>query len=358
MSVAAAEALLEECLYEPHRLPQAMEMAGGLLGYDYCCLVAANLDHATFIASDEQKAGVAAYFAGGWSETDYRARTEQRHPLNKLYLDHKAVSAEERLASQVYNEFYRPHRMAHYAGIRFNFNGEEWFFSASRAEEKGEFSASEGRKFLRLANSAMHAASLAGRLQQQRASGILEGLVASDRAAVILNHDGRVASVTPAAERLFDNSFRIRNGVLWSANSGDATRLAGLALAARRRDGHQFDRHTVVLGQGRQRPVLIRASRVAGVGLDQMPGGRMLLVLSDLAGGDPVEPGELGDLFGLSGAEAEIAALIAEGVEINDIAERREVVVETVRAQVKSIFRKMDINRQSDLVRILARLKP
>lgn len=358
MSVAAAQALLKECLYQPQRLPQAMEDAGRLLGYDYFCLVAANLDQPAFIVSDEQREGVEAYFEGGWFDVDFRARTEQNHPLNTLYLDHQAVSAEERLKSAVYNELYRPRRMAHYAGIRFNFNDEEWFCSASRGEERGPFSEAEGKQFLRVARTAMHAASLAGRLQQSRASGIIEGLASSGTAAVILNHDGRVSSATPAAERLFDADFGVRNGVLWSGNPKDGAQLAGLALAARRRDSEFLHTRVLVWGRARQRPVLIRASRVAGVGLDAMPGGRVLLVLSDLASRDAVAPGELGELFGLTQAEAEIASLIADGFEIADIASRRKVVADTVRVQMKSIFRKLDINRQSDLVRMLARLKP
>jgi DNA-binding CsgD family transcriptional regulator len=56
-------------------------------------------------------------------------------------------------------------------------------------------------------------------------------------------------------------------------------------------------------------------------------------------------------------SEADVATMIADGLEVTEIAVRRNVAASTVRAQMKSIFRKMDINRQVELARILARLK-
>lgn len=357
MAVAAAESFLEECFFQPERLAQSMEAAGRLLGFDYFCLVAADLNRPAFIASDEQKDGVAAYFSGGWSEVDYRARTEQRHPLNTLYLDHLAVSEEERTRSAVYNELYRPRRMAHYAGIRFNFGGEEWFCSASRGENKGVIQGAEADGFVRIARSAMQVAAMAARLQQSRANGMLEGLASSGAAAVVLDHEGRVSAVTPTAEQLFDTDFGVRNGVLWGAASDDAACLAGLAIAARSRLDVIPQKSVLIRGLGRRRPVLINATRIAGVGLDEIPGARLLLILSDLGRREAGTQVALCELFDLSPAEAEVASMIADGVEIPDIAAHRNVATSTVRMQVKNIFRKMDINRQVDLVRIIARLK-
>lgn len=357
MRLAAAEALLEECHYQPERLPDAMEAAGRLLGYDFFCLVSANLQQPAFIASDEQRDGIAKYFKGGWSEGDYRARTEQRHPLGKLYLDHRAVSLEERTQSAVYNELYRPLNMSHYAGIRFDVGGEEWFCSASRGEDKGVIDGFDASAFKRVALTAIRVASLEARLRQSRASGMLEGLSSSGTPAAIINHAGQVSAVTPAAERIFGQDFGVRGGVLWSANADDAPGLAGLALAARS-GGREFMRKSVLVrGQGRRHPVLVNASQVLGAGLDELPGARLLLVLSDLGAQDSAVSVELCNLFDLTTAEADVATMIVDGLEVAEIAGRRNVAASTVRAQMKSIFRKMDINRQVELVRILARLK-
>ncbi len=55
-------------------------------------------------------------------------------------------------------------------------------------------------------------------------------------------------------------------------------------------------------------------------------------------------------LHGLTEAEAEVAVRIAEGESPAMIAEERQVSVDTVRAQLKSVFRKLGCTRQSELV--------
>ncbi len=355
--MAGAEALLEASAFEPERLPQAMEQAGRLLGFNYFCLVSFDLERPAFIASDEQKAGIAAYFSGGWAEVDYRARTAPDHPLGTIYLDHRVVSVEERARSAIYNEFYRPLNMSHHAGIRFDFAGEEWFCAASRSESKGEIDGLEADAFTQLAGTAIRAASLAARLHETRASGMLEGLATTETAAVILNREGHVSAVTSAAERVFGADFGVRDRLLWSANAEDATALARLALATRRNETQLHQKTLLIRGRGRTHPVLLTASPVLGAGLDEMPGARMLLVLSDLGRRDTARVSELCELFDLTPAEAEVAALIAQGLEVSDIAARRNVAASTIRVQMKTIFRKMGVNRQVDLVQILARLK-
>lgn len=58
-------------------------------------------------------------------------------------------------------------------------------------------------------------------------------------------------------------------------------------------------------------------------------------------------------LFGLSAAEARVAAGIVEGLPVPALAERLHVSVHTVRTQLKSVFAKTGAQRQSDLVRML-----
>lgn len=357
MRVAAAEALLEACVSELEGLPAALEAAGRLLGFDYFCLVRADLDRPAFIASEGQREGIAAYFAGGWRAEDFRARTEQKWPINTLYLDHKAVGDDERRQSAIYNEFYRPNRMANYAGIRFDFGGEEWFCSASRAEEAGVIEGEDATNFVRIARTAMNAASLAIRLRDSRADGMLEGLHASGAAALLLDGDGRVIAVTPAAERVFGPDLGVRSGELWSANGDDMRTLGAIARSARGGTSPLIPRRVVLRGQGRRRPVLVNISAVLGSTLDALPGGRLLLVLSDMAADDVAIDLEIESLFGLTPAEAQIAAAIFGGAEAADIARSRGVAETTVRKQIASVFRKLDVNRQVDLVRLLASLR-
>ena len=62
-------------------------------------------------------------------------------------------------------------------------------------------------------------------------------------------------------------------------------------------------------------------------------------------------PGEhLAMLYGLTATEARVAARLAAGRSVAEIADEHGVVVDTVRNQLKSSFAKTDTRRQSELV--------
>jgi len=64
----------------------------------------------------------------------------------------------------------------------------------------------------------------------------------------------------------------------------------------------------------------------------------------------------LATMFGLSRAEARLAALLGSGVPLAEAAERLSIRYETARTQLKSIFVKTDTHRQADVVALFARL--
>lgn len=61
-------------------------------------------------------------------------------------------------------------------------------------------------------------------------------------------------------------------------------------------------------------------------------------------------------LYDLSPKESEVALLISEGVDAAAAAAQLGISYETIRAHLKSIFRKMEVGRQQDLVSLLASL--
>lgn len=61
----------------------------------------------------------------------------------------------------------------------------------------------------------------------------------------------------------------------------------------------------------------------------------------------------LRELFGLTPAESRVALLMARGESVNRLADLIGVSRNTVRSQVKSIYAKTGVNRQTDLIRLL-----
>src|SRR5439155_11361750 len=63
---------------------------------------------------------------------------------------------------------------------------------------------------------------------------------------------------------------------------------------------------------------------------------------------------DLAEFFGLSPAEARLAAALLTGKTLSDIAANSGIRITTLRTQLGSILRKVGAERQSDLIRILS----
>ena len=61
----------------------------------------------------------------------------------------------------------------------------------------------------------------------------------------------------------------------------------------------------------------------------------------------------LGDLYSLTPAEAHLATSLCNGERIEDVAATKGVTIHTMRSHLQQIFAKMEVTRQSDLVRII-----
>ena len=79
---------------------------------------------------------------------------------------------------------------------------------------------------------------------------------------------------------------------------------------------------------------------------------RALVFLSDLAHRNNELAPRLSQLFGLSKAEARVAAAIVEGRRLQEIAGEFDVRMPTVRTQLRAALKKIGVARQADLVRV------
>jgi DNA-binding CsgD family transcriptional regulator len=355
-SITRATELLESSLFTPHELPHTLEAVAREIGFDHFCLVHSELDNLTFIASELSLDALNAYADGGWREVDYRAANVNQTPDGQLFLDHLAVPDESRTRSAIYNELYLPNRMAYFAGWRFAMDGDTWIYSLARAEDKGPAGLADVDMLTRLAPFANRALLMARHLRDVRVGGMLSGLASANLAALILDSDGKAQAVTPSAQSMLGSEIDIRSGSLWASDSSANEALGQLARRARNGliDGLTPD--IVIRRPDGRKPILVQPIPVRGVGLDALPGARILVMLTDLEANTAATAAELERLFDLSHAESHVAALLGQGHDPSEIARRRNVAVDTVRGQLKSIFRKLGAGRQSDVVSLLARL--
>lgn len=81
-----------------------------------------------------------------------------------------------------------------------------------------------------------------------------------------------------------------------------------------------------------------------------------LLRLNAMHQAAPALRARLQRLFGLSAAEAQVTIRLASGSSLEHIAQARGVTIDTVRAQMRSIFHKTGIHRQGELICAVGKL--
>lgn len=189
----------------------------------------------------------------------------------------------------------------------------------------------------------------------------LDGMASNRHPLWLVDAHRRVHLRNAAAESLRDRGGRIveLDGRLHCADPQEDAELACALLR-------------LELGHGRttaepapRRTVL----RVGGSG----PGAHAVLLTERSSGDEPApplavvrcyplqhdaepDPTLVAEAFELTPAEARVAAQLARGLSAVEIAAGRGVSMQTVRAQIRAVFEKTGINRQSDLVRLLVEM--
>jgi DNA-binding CsgD family transcriptional regulator/PAS domain-containing protein len=180
-------------------------------------------------------------------------------------------------------------------------------------------------------------------------------------ATIILDEQGRVLNMNPVAQLLVDQAdgLSLKNHHLQVAGR-DTNRELQAAL------------QTIVRAQQHSQPCVARALRVprstgrADLGLVVRPvpvsewsegqsSPCAAVFISDPDLHETASKQTLGDLFGLTPAEANLAILLARGLSLAEVSEAQNISQHTARAQLKSIFAKTGVSRQAELVRLIVK---
>ncbi len=171
---------------------------------------------------------------------------------------------------------------------------------------------------------------------------------------VITTPERKVLTLNRAAVDMVeeDRGIRVRNDIL-AIDDADKNRALAAMCQCTRKIGW------IQVTSGPRQPLTVSVSPLpAAVDLRSQRGDRAALVLiADPARSPSRDLQEaLQSLFGLSSAEARIAFLIARGETVANAAALQHVTEATARAQLKAVFAKMSLSRQSELVATVLKL--
>jgi DNA-binding CsgD family transcriptional regulator len=169
----------------------------------------------------------------------------------------------------------------------------------------------------------------------------------------ICDEAGDVKARTTEAEALLSaGSFRLVDGRIDLAHPHDN---AALLQALARRHRHPLGFETLMFrGDGQQMPVIVDLCRIPAQPWRLSLGSQFLIIVRSGRRWHDAAPAVLRTAFGLSTAETDVALALARGATREEIAAARNTSIQTVKAQLKSIFAKVGVNREVELVAMFA----
>lgn len=221
-----------------------------------------------------------------------------------------------------------------------------------RSRRDGRTTHEDRRVFAQAAAAARRAVRLQERLEGQQAQLLAGAFDAMDLTAFILDACGRLMAMTSAAEaRLMAGDVRLRDGV---PDAPGTPHALGQAVAALRADDGPAHVQLRVDTAERQAPLFLEGFRLPSRpwSLGKLP--HAILVTRQPRRDRAGVVAFLTAIYGLTGAEADIAIRLFEGKPRGDIAEARGVTPETLRGQIKALYAKTGTESEAALVRMLA----
>ena len=269
--------------------------------------------------------------------------------------------------TEYYNDFARPNGLTRVlVGILAKDGPFASVISLIRDEEAGEHGAGERRLLNALMPHLTRAVQIHRRLipvsvLDGAAVDVLDCLASG---VAVLDGGGRTIFLNRAAERLLRkrDGLYVEHGCLAAALPQERDALRALIAQAAQTTAGTSLRSGGALPISR--PSMARPFNVLVTPLGRRhtsmhgPAAAVAVFMSDPEERAFSEIGALVRLFRLTPAEARLAAGIATGAPLNDVADALGIGRETARTQLRSVFAKTGTTRQAELVRIITRAYP
>jgi DNA-binding NarL/FixJ family response regulator len=173
---------------------------------------------------------------------------------------------------------------------------------------------------------------------------------------LLFNEAGKAIFINRVARRILseEDGLALRNGTLTGMRSEDSQRVRHLLAAVLAPADGGLLAPVLLPRPSARRPYAMRACRLEpGLELEPDWGALAALFLSDPEARSRPSEAMLIALYDFTQTEARVAAHLTVGLSVNDVAETLRISRNTVHHHLKSIFRKTDTTRQSELVSLI-----
>jgi DNA-binding CsgD family transcriptional regulator len=271
-----------------------------------------------------------------------------------VVIDQDILSPDEMRRDASYNEIYIPRGFQWFAAIGFRAGTALWALPFQRTIKQGPFEGEDKRMLAQISRRLSEAATLSQAVGRSVLTASVSALHLVRQPAVVLDRLGFVLDANAAADQMFDNEIRVSNRRLAVTDGRARGELERVADALRTAgDSTPLPAEPIVVRRRFKPPVLIRILPIEAAARSPFLGARALLTLLDLSERRQPASRLLATSFGLTSAEAKVAALIGAGETVASAAERLGVTTHTARNQLKAVFSKTETHRQAELKALL-----
>jgi DNA-binding CsgD family transcriptional regulator len=278
--------------------------------------------------------------------------------VSNYVIDDQVVAADDRKTMAYFHETAGPGNREWWAAGSFAIADRQWCLSVYRDRARGRFNHEEGRYLARVAPVFGRIVELAEKLETMK---VASALTAFDRLrcpALIIDWDGAVRNLNRLAEHILDKDLYLHRGRLGASDRASNRRVQQLVAAIlATAPGATPTLNQVMINRADAPWLLIDAMPVTALGSDTFHEGRAVLILTDLTKPPVSDSKLLAILFGLTPAEAKLAASIASGSGIDAAAASLRIGRETAKSQLKAVFLKTNTHSQPELLALMGRVK-
>ena len=233
-------------------------------------------------------------------------------------------------------------------------------FSVQRALKGGHFERHELETLNLLGRHAARALMISTRLaaSRQQEATLANALTQFDCGALVIDRQARVLFANDAARRFMGDGLRLREGRLLPSSRDHDAAFARFLDGVLRLGSPANSLGPIALPRpGHRQPLIVQAIPISGRFAEwSVPDCAALLVVVDPGRGRANSPIDALRLLGLTRSEARLGALIGAGYSRSEAAAELGISKTTVSDTIKQVYAKLDISRQSELVRLVDRL--
>ena len=356
------ERAIEACydaVLAPAEWPHALQLLAESLGAESC----------TFFSDDEEvppKMPISSEHAefhelwlrneAGAPDPHTRRAPALRRAGYTTLVENQISTEEERRTLPYYQEIARAGARDWYASTPFMVDEHRWSLPLYRGARRGGFVSEETRCFAAVSPHLGRIVRLSKRFAAFQLTSELSSLERASCAALVLNAEGRAMDMNLMAQKLIGEDFYLARGRPATKDPGSDNRLRQLSLGLRSRRYASPPAAPVVISRAERPWLLAEVMPLTAFGSDLFTTGCAILLLTDLRSLARPNALRLSAAFGLTAAEARLAARVASGDGINAAAIALGISRETVRTQLSAVFCKTNTHRQAELAALVTHL--